>query len=323
MTNISLKEVLLTLFSTAAVIGSFIFWRSTTQLIANEMLSSYWQFALSAGVLAVAASLFGIAAIFIRNAWILYPPLLASTIVPFLFLTPIPLTYAMMGISLALLIFALRRIRKEFNLTFGFSVAIMFKGGVPLFLTIFGLILSLFYLNDVQSKDAIRAIFPRAAFNISVKVLGNPLKALVGGDTFSPDETVDTFFTGLVKKQLADRGINSNQVSRKEMQQMLAATRAEIARSYGIKLKGDEKLGDVFYTTIIERISDILGPYRAYVPFASAIAFFLAFKTLAFFLYFFIIGIAFLLIRFMILMGVITRKKEQVEVEKLALSEKN
>lgn len=171
----------------------------------------------------------------------------------------------------------------------------------------------------MQAKDAIRAVFPRTVFNVTVRALGGPLRSLTGNEQFTPEETVDQFFQGLVKKQLANQGIHIDQVSQKELKRLLTEQRNEIARSYGIKLKGDEKLGDVFYTTIIERISDLLGPYRIYVPYASAITFFLAFKTLSLFLYFIVIGVAFLFVKFMIVMEILTRKKEQIEIERLTL----
>ncbi len=321
MGKIPVKEAILAILCTAAVIGSLVLWRSTTQLIAEEAFNSYGQFIASISLLVLAASLFGIAAIFVRNSWIMYFSVGISVGVPFLFIPANSLVLSVMGACILFAVLALRRIRKDFSLSLGFSVANMFKGGIPLFLTVYGIIISLFYLNDVQKKDAIRAIFPRTAFNVTIRALGGPLRSLVGNEPFTPDETVDEFFQGLIKKQLGDRGIQINQVSHKELQRLLTQQRSEIARSYGIKLTGNEKLGDVFYTTIIEKISDLLGPYRVYVPYASALTLFLAFKTLSLFLHIIIIGVAFLIIRLMITMGIVVCKKEQIEVERLTLSE--
>ena len=320
MGKIPFKEAVLAVISTCAVIGSFLLWRSTTQVIAEEAFNSYGQFIASISSLVAAAALFGIVAIFVRNPWIMYVSAVIGIAVPFSFVPGSPLVFSVMGLCLVLAVFAVRRIRKDFSLSFGFTVANALKSGLPLFLTVYGIIISLFYLNDVQKKDAIRAIFPRTVFNVSIRALGGPLRSLTGNEKFTPDETVDQFFQGLVKKQLADRGIQMNQISGKELQRLLAQQRGEIAKSYGIKLTGAEKLGDVFYTTIIERISDLLGPYRIYVPYASAVTFFLAFKTLSFFAYMIVLGVAFLLIKLMIMTGMVIRKKEQIEVERVTLS---
>ncbi|MEK9194892.1 MAG: hypothetical protein AAB975_00820 [Patescibacteria group bacterium] len=319
MNKIGVKEVVLCVVYVCAVVGSFWFWRSSTAAIAQEAFNSYGQFIASISSLVLAASLFGIVAIFVRTTWIIYPFVAVSVAAPFLFIPFSRAILIVMAVCVLLTLFAVRRIRKDASLSWGFSVANMFKSGVPLFLTVFGIVISIFYLNDVQTKDAIRSIFPRTAFNVTVRALGGPLRSLTGNEQFTPEQTVDDFFQELVKKQLSDRGIRIDQVPGKELQRLLAQQRDEIGRSYGIKLTGNEKIGDVFYTTIIERINDLLGPYRVYVPYASAVTFFLAFKTLSIFLYFAVVGVAFLFIRFMIIMNILTRKKEQIEVERLTL----
>lgn len=320
MNNISVKEVILAVVSMCAIIGSFLLWRTTAHLMAEQAFNSYNQFIASVGFLVIASSLFGISAIFIRNPKMVYTSLGISVIVPFFFIPATNLGYVTVGVCLLLTLFAVRRIRKEFGLSFGFSVASLFKTAIPLFLTVCGVIISLFYLNDIQNKDAIQAIFPRPAFNISIRALGGPLRSITGNESFTPDETVDQFFLELAKKQLADRGIKISQVPPAELNRLLVQQRTEIARSYGIKLTGHELLGDVFYTTIIERVNDLLGPYRVYAPYASAVTFFLAFKTLSVFLYLVVVAVAFLIIKLMIMMKLVVRKKEQVEVDRLILS---
>lgn len=320
MNKIGLKEVALCVAYACAAIGSFWLWRSTTQVIAEEAFRSYGQFIASISSLVLALSLFGIAAVFVEDSLLIYGSAALSIAVPFFFVPFNIITLAVMGLCVLLAMFVVRRIRKDMSLSRGFSIATMFKSGVPLFLTVWGIVISLFYLNDVQKKDAIRAIFPRSAFDITIRALGGPLRSLTGSEKFPSEETVDEFLQGLIKKQLDEKDIQISQVPAKELHRLLLEQRNEIARSYGIKLTGSEKLGDVFYTTIIERMNDLLGPYRTYVPYASAVAFFLAFKTLSIFLYFIVMAVAFLLIKLMIIMGILTRRKEQIEIERLALS---
>ena len=320
MNKISLKEAIVCVLYACVMVGSFWLWRSTTQVIAEEAFNSYGQFIVSISSLILAASLFGIAAIFVRDALLIHASIAVSIAVPFFFVPFNTIILGVMALCVLLAMFAVRRIRKDVSLSRGFSVATMFKSGVPLFLTVCGIVISIFYLNDVQKKDAIRAIFPRPAFDITIRALGGPLRSLTGSEKFTSEETVDQFIQGLIKKQLDDRGIHFDQVSSKELQRLLSEQRKEIARSYGITLTGNEKLGDVFYTTIIERMNDLLGPYRVYVPYASAVAFFLAFKTLSIFLYFVILGVAFFLIKLMIIMRILTRKTEQIDIERLTLS---
>ena len=319
MDIIRVKEAALCVLCMCAIVGSFFLWRSSTHAIAEEVFNSYGQFITSVSSLVLAASLFGIVAIFVRTAWIIYPSVVISIATPFFFIPSGRVVWAVMALCVCVTLFAVRRIRKDASMTWGFSATGMFKSGVPLFLTVFGIVVSLFYLNDVQKKDAVRAIFPRAAFNVTIRALSGPLKSLTGSEQFTPEQTVDDFFQGLVKKQLNDRGIHIDQIPGKELQRLLAQQRDEISRSYGIKLTGDENIGDIFYTTIIERIDDLLGPYRVYAPYASAIAFFFAFKTLSFFFYFAAVAVAFLVIKFMIIINILIRKKEQIEVERLRL----
>lgn len=320
MERLNIKEVVLGILLIITSIGSLWLWRSTTTAIAEELFNSYGQFLTSIGALVIAASLFGIAAIFVKTSWIIYASAGIGVIVPFFFISANSIVIAMMAVCVLLSLFAVKRTRREFNLSLGFSVASMFKAGVPLFLTIFGIIISVFYFTDVQKKDAVRTIFPRTAFDITIRALGGPLKSLSGNVSFGPEDTVDQVFQGLIKKQLESKGVLLNQVSQKELQRLLEAQRDEIADAYGIKLTGKEKLGDVFYTTIIEKISDLLGPYRVYVPYASALTFFLAFKTLSFVLYFAVLAFSYILIKLMIVATILTTKKEQIEVERLSLS---
>lgn len=319
MDTIRVKEMALCVLCVCAIVGSFFLWRSSTQAIAEEVFNSYGQLISSVSSLVLAASLFGIVAMFVRTAWIIYPSVAISVAAPF-FLIPLGrVVWAVMALCVCVALFAVRRIRKDASMALGFSATGMFKSGVPLFLTVFGIVISLFYLNDVQKKDAIRAIFPRTAFNVTIRALGGPLRSLTGNEQFTPEQTVDDFFQGLVKKQLDDRGIHIDQIPGKELKRLLSQQRDEISRSYGITLTGNEQIGDVFYTTIVERINDLLGPYRVYVPYASVVTFFIAFKTLSFFLYFAVITVAFLFVKFMIIMNVLVHKKEQIEVERLTL----
>ena len=320
MDKLNLKEIVLGILFVAASIVSFWFWRMTATAIAEETFNSYGQFLTSIAALVIASSLFGIAATFVKESWVTYVAAIAGVAIPFLFIpaTIIAITAAIACSLLSL--FAARRIRKEFSLSLGFSVAKIFKAGVPLFLTVSGMLISIFYLTDVQKKDAVRTIFPRTAFNITIRALGGPLKSLSGNVSFTPDDTVDHVFEGIVGKQLSDRGITLQQISKKELARLLTAQRDEIAKSYGIKLTGNEKLGDVFYTTIIEKITDLLGPYRVYVPYASTLAFFLAFKTLCLFLYFIVLAFGYFLIKIMIFVKILTPQKDQIEVERLSLS---
>lgn len=320
MAKTTVKEVVLCVCYACATIGSLWLWRFTAQIIAQEAFDSYGQFIASISSLVLAASFFGITAVVVRNAVIMYLFVGISIAVPFLYIPFSKETLVIAGCAVIFALLAARRVRKDVNLSWGFSIAHMFKSGIPLFLTVCGIIIASFYLNDVQKKDAVQAIFPRTAFDVTIRTLGGPLKSITGGQEITPDETVDEFLKGLIAKQLENRGARIDQVPQKELARLLTEQRDEIARSYGIKLTGNENLADVFYTTIIERINDLLGPYRMYAPYASAIAFFLAFKTLSFFLYFVIIVIAFLLIRLMIMIRVVTRKKEQIEVERLMMN---
>ena len=124
----------------------------------------------------------------------------------------------------------------------------------------------------------------------------------------------------LPEKELQSRGLTFAQIPKKELTKLLALQREELVNTYGLKLKGDERVDEVFYETVSARIADLFGPYRSYLPIASAIAFFLAMKTFTLPLYFLTILFAVLLIKLLIFGKIIVSKKEQIEIDRLTLN---
>ena len=142
MNIIRMKEAALCMVCMCAVIGSFLLWRSSTQAIAEEVFNSYGQFIASVSSLVLAASLFGIVATFVHTVWMAYLSVAISVTVPFFFIPSDRIVLLVMAVCILLALFALRRVRKDASLSRGFNVANMFKSGVPLFLTVFGIVIS-------------------------------------------------------------------------------------------------------------------------------------------------------------------------------------
>ncbi len=70
---------------------------------------------------------------------------------------------------------------------------------------------------------------------------------------------------------------------------------------------------------IAEGIRNMLGPYARYLPAAAAIAFFLAFKTFTWLLYYLTLVVIWILVKSMTAAKILTLGKKQIEVERLTL----
>ena len=314
-----IKEIVLAILVAALNIAVFWFWFKAAPLIAEGEFQNYSSFIVPAGGLILSASLFSLVTLFTQNKWLAYASAIIAIGAPYLLVKATALILGINLASVALIILAVHRIRKEYSLSLGFSLSKTTKTGLPIYFTTASLIISVFYFGNVTEEKALSSILPKPVLNLALKNLAGPLESLSGLPSLNPDVTVDEALLKLAEKQLQDQGVNISQFPRPELLRMLASQRNELAKNFGIKLGGREKLGDVLYNTISQRIEELLGPYKKYLPAASAIAFFLAFKTFTIPLYYLTTLVTFLLIKIMVRGRILKSEKQQIEVEKLTL----
>lgn len=323
MKKISWKAAVISLLAAVASAVALWLWHETMPFVIGSKFSDAGATVLPFVALLVAATLFSLTALFVKNRMLAYASTVAGVSMLFAF---VPLTRAFaLPILLALLlaVYAVSRIRRDTRLSLGFSVAKSLKSGLPLYFTVISLAVSLLYLNRLDEQRALEIFLPRNAFNYTLHILTTPNSPLGGlfaqyGE-LSPELTVNELLLQLLDKELASQGFSIAGVPQKELTRLIEAERAELARAYGITVRGEEKVGDVFYEAVTGKIENLFGPYRRYLPVASAIAFFLAFKTLTLVLYFVTLLVVFICVKILTRAKIVVHEKQKIEVDHLAL----
>lgn len=265
----------------------------------------------------IAAILFGFSAIFIKARWLRYGVGMVSVGAPYFFITADPATLWAIAASIIFGAFAVYRLGKEHLLSFGFSLTKIFRAGIPLYFTITSLILAAFFFSMLNEERAVNSLLPRSAFDASIKALTKWLG--LPGEGVGPDTTINEIVLVSIKDQLKSQGIDLSKIPRAEFDRLITAQRQELARQYGLKLTGEERVSDVLYNAIAGRIRDLVGPYAYLLPVASALAFFFAFKALTFPLYYLALLVGYLMMRIMAGVGVLKLEKQAIVVERLSL----
>ena len=303
---------------------TFWFWFKATPLIAAGEFQNYFSLITPLAGLVLAAALFLLTAIFVENPWLVFGLTMLGSGVPYLFIPANTTIIILFFASLALAFSAIYRTRKEFNLSLGFSLSKIARAGLPIYFTISSLIISVFYFTNIREEKNISALLPKSALNFTLKKLPGSIESLSGLPTgffelLNPEATVDEALLKLIEKRLKDQNIDVSKLSHQELLQAVSSQREEFTKILEIKLEGQEKVGDVFYDMISQRIEKLFGPYKKYLPAVSAFAFFLAFKTFTLPLYYLTYLFTFLLLKIMTLSKIVTKETKQIEVEKLTL----
>ncbi|MBI2640940.1 MAG: hypothetical protein HYW91_03615 [Candidatus Sungbacteria bacterium] len=316
---INLKEIILTVVYVAVSVASFWLWFDAIPSIAAGELQSYLNFVIPVLGLLFSASLFSLTALFIREAKIVYPAIVIGVSAPYFLTTASGFTLSALAVSALLAALALYRIRKEYALSPGFSITKFLKSGLPLYLTVLSIVISTFYLAGINDKNAVSTLLPRPALDFTLRALSGPLGSVAGLPEINPEATVDDLLKELLSDSLKTQGVELSKIPQSEISRLLRTQRDEFSSKYGIKLEGDEKVGDFLYKTVTGKAEDLLGPYKNYLPYASAVAFFLALKALTIPLYYMALLSAFLLIKLLVFSRIVRSEKVSLEVERLTL----
>jgi len=315
-----LKHIILTVVAVAAGIAALWAWYGAIFLIAAGSFKSYAEFIIPVGLVVLAASLFSLAALFIEPVWLLF---VGAALVPAAAFFFIPQTLPMAGAvtaSILLAVFAGRRIRNEYAFSIAFSTGKTLKAGLPIYFTALSLIMAIFYYQQIVGQEhPAENIIPRAAIDLSLRVLAGAVSDLHGIPPADSVMTVDEFLAQNLEGQLKTQGIAATAANKKEIATLVAEQRNELAKRYGIRIQGGERLADVLHRTITEKVQELLGPYAQFLPFLSALAFFFALRTLSFPLYFIVVGLTALLITLLRTTTIIKSEKRSIEVERLTL----
>lgn len=315
-----IKESLLALVGAAGGILAFATLERAVQLIATGLLQDYSAFLLPAGALLFAACFFSLVSLFVVSLWVMGAAiLLPFAAAPLLMSLAAPSVGACIASGL-LALYAGWRMRREHQFSITFSTSKMLKAGLPIYFTTVSIVVSLFYYQQITDQEhAVTGVIPRAAVELSLRFLSGAVSDLEGAPKADSALTVDEFLAQNLEGQLKSQGVAMKKLPKQEVAELVAEQRNELAKRYGIQIKGGERLADVLHRTITEKVQELLGPYARFLPFLSALAFFFAFRTLTFFLYFVVVLVTALLIALARAATIIKSEKRQIEVEHLTL----
>ncbi len=314
------KEIVSTVLAAMLNFAAFWLWHRELGAIVEGNFEAYRTLIFPVVALIFAAVSFAFVALFIESAKLSYTSVAIAVGTPYFLLTPTMVVVGAFGASILLGIFAVRKIRKEYSLSLGFSAAKTLKDGLPLYFTIAALIVSVMYAAMANNQDITSLLIPRPLLNYTLQTLtkNETLVKTFDFPQFSPDTTVDQVMLQFVQKELSAQGIAPSKIPKDQLSKLLQEQRSALAAQYGLHLTGSEKMGDVFSNAIAGFMGRILGPYARFVPLVAVAAFFLAFKTLSIILYYFALFFVFIFIKLFIATGILRRITKTIDVEKLS-----
>ena len=319
MNQHTIKEFILSVCAVAVGMAAFWLWHRVAPLLVRGEFNSYLEFILPAARLAVAASFFHLAALFIKSRWLVVLTAILIFSAPYFFVSAGAVVLGALLCSLLFGVFSFYRTRREESFSLGFSITQTPRAGTPLYFTAAAIIVAIFYLVHLDSEHALDTFLPRSAFNLVLKPLQGSLAGTFGLPVINPNAKIGEVLEELVLARLKKQGVDIAGVPEKELSGFLSRTRGDLELQLGVVFNSEERLSDVFYRSVSERLRDLMDPFRAYLPFAAALAFFFAFKAFTLPVYYVSMLITFLLIKCMILTKILQREKRQIEVERLTL----
>lgn len=316
----SAKQIILASAAAAAGGIALWLWRGAVILIAEGAFQNYGAFMIPLGITLASSCLFALAAILVVSPGVLYTSVVLAPATTFLVMPQTAPVAGAIGAAVLLVAFAARRIRREVEFSIAFSAGKILKAGLPIYFTALSVIIALFYYQQIAGREhPVDSVIPRAAVDLSVRALSGAFSDLQSIPHADSLITVDEFLAQNLEGQLKTQGIAPTATNKKEIAALVAEQRNELARRYGIPMKGGERLTDVLHRAITEKVQDLLGPYARFLPFLSAFAFFFALRTVSFPLYFGAVGLTALLIALLRRANMIISEKRSIEVERLTL----
>lgn len=319
--RIHLQELIVAALAVVSSILVFWLWSGRMAVVQGGDIRGYSALILPIAGVCFSGALFAFAALFVRNSRIAYPAAAVAVGSPYFLLPADSVVLGTFVLSIFLILFAVRRIRSEYALSVGFSISKIVKDGLPLYFTIASLLISVFYLHQFNRQTGTETLVPRPALDYTLRWLSkNPaMFDSLGLPALDPAMTIDDVLMAFLRKEIREQGVPESRVPKEELARLLAEQREALSSQYGISLHGNEKVGDVLNRAVQGYMARLLGPYQEYLPFASAAAFFLAFKTLTLPLYYITLLLTYVLIKLAFYGNILKREKEKIEVERVRL----
>ena len=231
-------------------------------------------------------------------SWKLLIPAVLAPIIA-LFIT-IPKEFPLILIELAIAaacFLSVWQVRREGALSFETNVARLLRASLPPILTAASLTIALFYYIDERELKSV-VLVPRQAVEILLPYFSKMSQGLLPmGDTIDPDDTVDELLERLLAREVADfQGtLKVDNIPASQKKSYLEAEKRALSERLGFPLKGDERIGDVFYEVINKKATEFAGSYIRLWWAALALGLFLGLRTLALPIHWLAVGVNMLL----------------------------
>lgn len=209
-------------------------------------------------------------------------------------------------------IFAAYKIRSDVNGILRFNLSKSLHRGLPFFFTVFALIISLTYFSSIIISE--RAFIPKPVFEVSANILQNYLGGLIPG--FRPNATIDEVLTDVIAGELGGQ-LDINKIPKSQLKKLLDEQKSALNEKIGIKISGKEKTTELLYNLTNQKLEGLSGQYKIYLPYVSAIGFFLAIKTLTWPLYFVSLILVYFVVKLMLIAGLLKKEMTSTQTEKL------
>jgi hypothetical protein len=280
----------------------------------------YQVFIAPVALLIITAAVFSLAALLVKNKILLICSMAIAGFMPYVLSIPSDgIGWGVIVVTVLLLPYAALLIRKEAASSLQHQTARFLKHRLKFYFTAMALVFSLFYLHTIDEQKVFSVLFPRPLFDFVLRSFSGTLQGATGLPAIQPEQTVDEVLMEIVRSQFQSQGISVEKISRQELNDMVSAQREAFAKAYHISIRSFDTIGAVFANAVTSKIKDMVGEYDSYLPFAAAVAFFFAVKTFSIILYFFSVGLAVLLMKFLVLVKVVKKEIEQIEAVRLVL----
>lgn len=296
-------------------------WVRISPALSSGEFGNAYAFIWPIAGLMVASVVFSLSSLFVTNIRLQYSFHAAAVLIPFLWIRADFSVLSTAILSILLILFAIRRIKKEEAATLVFSAYKILRAGLPYYFTVAALVTAFGYRDGFSGISAFESLLPKSFFNIALDAVSNPIGSLAGFPSLDPDATVDETLKNFIVEKLKSRKASTTTISPKEIQQLIALERQELSGQFGLELSGKEKIADVFYSAVAGKIHELSGPYEKYLPVVAVVAFFLAFKAFSWPIALFSSIIASGSIQLMFKTGILIKHSKEITIERLCLKE--
>lgn len=320
--TLNIKEIILALLSLASGFWAFKIWHDAIPAIIVGSLKTYMGVIYLVAPIVTAAALFSLVALFIKSKWLVFLFSALALSGPYLLIRADNTTIPAAAVTILLALWVAFRIRKEKNMSLGFSAHKILKAGMPLYFTTAAIVMAVFYFETVNPDTGVGIvqIVPKSVSRLILNLLSHQAESLVGVPlNIKPEVTVNEVLSQLIIAQSKKEGVSLSPMPSAQMDRLINLERRDLSARFGVNLRGDENILDAFHGIVVERLKGILGPYQSYLPLIAALAFFLAFKTFSWSLYYLMILLDLLLIKIAVSVKLLKSEKKQIEVQTLSL----